>query len=596
MPVAWIVSRLSREPQWPDYLRALALTALALLCRAALSTADPGANYMVLLVPTTILGGMLWGTMPAAIAALAGALAMAILFIGNPLLALPPGNHVQLHTLIFLMTVASVLAMTSALRRAVRAATDAQARLAEVFRQIPGAAAILEAPGGRLILRSAQSDTVLGQPERAVASSCDLRAYGGIHPDGSPFAADEYPIVRALKTGEPVSGERFRYQRADGRLVDLEVHAGPVRGAKGEIVAAVGMAFDVTRRADAERRLQESEARYRAVSDRLSTAIDAGALGLWELDLAAQTIRIDTKLAVMLGLPAEPAELTCAEAVQFIDPDDQPRAREVFAAAIATGASYADELRMRAAGNEARWFVVRGVVLPEAWIVVGVMRDVTARRRREEALHAALTARDILMREADHRIKNSLQIVGSLLRLQLGGIADPDARSALEEAITRVNAVAQAHLALQRSPDLRTMEIDRVLADLSAGLAMLNPRVTISCAADTGVGLDAGAAIPLGLIVSELITNAMRHAFPPGQTGQVRLTAIARDGLYRMTIADYGVGLPVDAMRAGLGTRIVAALARQAGATVSTSSEPGQGTAVTVSLPLPAVADCPQPV
>jgi two-component sensor histidine kinase len=359
----------------------------------------------------------------------------------------------------------------------------------------------------------------------------------------------------------------------------------------GNIVAAVGMAFDISERVEAERRLRESEAQYRAATERLSAAIDAGTLGLWDLDLDSQRLRLDANLAAMLGLPAAPVELDRADMRQFIHPADQVRASEVFSGALAAGKAYADEIRLLTAQDEERWFVTRGAVLPEARKVVGVMRDVTQRRRREEALQAALEAREILMREADHRIKNSLQLVTSLLRLQLSRIDDHDAKQALGAAMARVTAVSDAHLAFQRSPDLKSVEIHRMLDDLCGRLGLLNPEVIVRCDADIGIWLDAELAIPLGLIASELLTNALRHAFPPGTSGEVTLRAISSGGKLHMSVADGGAGLLVTPVRPGLGTTVMTALAKQIGATLNTQSKPGSGTTVALHLTLPGVPE-----
>ena len=585
-------ARLSKKPGFADYLLAAGLVVLAVVIRAAFDLITPGAGPFVLLFPALVIGGVFFGTGPAAAAAAAGGVVSAVLVLGQPLLTWPPFDAAQLDLLVFVPACAIVLWATASLRRAASLAAAAEARLVEVFRQIPGAAAILEAPDGRLLLRSAQSDSVLGHAAGRVRQSGDLDTYGGIHDDGQPYAADDYPIVRALKTGEIVRGEKLLYRRAD-RLVDLEVHAGPVRDLNGTVVAAVGMAFDVSERLAAERQLQESEARQRAVAERLHAAIDAGSLGLWEVDLATQRVRLDATFAAMLGLPAASVERPRAELQRFVQPGDRARAAAVLDQAIAEGGIYCDELHMRTEQGAERWFVTRGRVLTDMQQVVGVVSDLTERRQREDALRAALEAREVLMREADHRIKNSLQMVVSLLSLQRTRVADPDAKHALGAAISRVEAIANAHLALQRSPDLRSIEIDRMLADLCDRVGSLNPAVTLCCEARVELSMDADQAIPLGLLASEVLTNALRHAYAPGVAGAVTLTTCAAGGMLEMTIADAGAGMPATPVRRGLGTTLIAALARQIGATVDTRSGPGAGTTVCVRLKLPAATGAP---
>jgi PAS domain S-box-containing protein len=526
------------------------------------------------------------------------------LILRAPVFALPLFNTAQLNTMLFIPSCAAVIWATDRLRRAVASAAVAEARLGEVFRQVPGAAAILQAPDGRLLLSSLRSREILGHPPLG-----EMADYGGEHPDGRRFMPGDYPIIRALRTGEVVGGDYMRYRRPDGSVVDLEVHAGPVRGPDGTIVAAVGMAFDVTQRMAADRRLRDSEAQYRALAERLhdsetkyrtaaerlSAAIDAGGFGVWELDLVTRSMQMDATMAAMLGMDPVAVTVTTDALQRLIHPADIDAVRARMDAAIAAGGAYGEECRMMTAQGEVRWIVSRGAVVRELQKAIGVVRDETQRREREEALRAALEARGVLMREADHRIKNSLQLVVSLLSIQLSKAQDGASKQALGDAIARVQAIANAHRALERSPDLRVIELDGMMSELCARVVALNPSVDVRFCGRSGVSLDAEQAIPLGLIASELLTNALRHAFSPAETGQASLTAGSEDGTVILVVADCGRGYPAGPRRTGLGSSVIAALSKQIGASISTQTAPGKGTAVTIRLAVPTAeaASCP---
>jgi PAS domain S-box-containing protein len=473
MPGTRFSSRLSSTPGVDDYLLALglAVAAVLVLVRVVLDRLAPGFAFFILALPMVVMAGVFCGTLPAILTTVISGTGVAVLHFGRQLLAWPPG-FAQWDSLTFILASIAILWATNALRRIAAAAAAAEARLAEVFRQIPGAAAIVEAPHGRLLLRSTQSCQVLGRPEQRMEASEQLRHYGAVRADGSALPAGEYAITRALRHGEVVRDERLHVVRPDGSEVDLAVYAGPVRNEAGAIVAAVGMAFDISDRTRAEARLRESEAQYREAAERLQAALDA---------------------------------------------------------------------------------------------------------------------REVLMREADHRIKNSLQLVGSLLRLQRGRVSDADAAHALDAAIGRMDAVADAHLAFQRSPDLKHLDIGRSLEDLCVRVGALNPAVRLRCTVPVGLLLDSDQAIPLGLIASEVLTNALRHAFPLGEGGAVEVRLTLEGAGLAMVITDDGVGLPAGTVRRGLGSTVVTTLARQIGATAAVASEPGRGTTVTIRLAAAAV-------
>lgn len=209
------------------------------------------------------------------------------------------------------------------------------------------------------------------------------------------------------------------------------------------------------------------------------------------------------------------------------------------------------------------------------------------RNRRDAELRRALDTRELLLREADHRIKNSLQLVASLLGIQRSRLSNSEAAAALEGAILRVHAVAETHRALNQSADLRRVAFDQILQDLCRHAAQLNPNVELKCCAEGTIELDAERAMPLGMIVSEVVTNAVRHAYGAGRSGVVTARAAASGDALITEVTDEGVGFSSDAQpgASSLGTMIIRALSRQIGADLQIDSEPGKGTKVTIRLP-----------
>jgi two-component sensor histidine kinase len=234
-------------------------------------------------------------------------------------------------------------------------------------------------------------------------------------------------------------------------------------------------------------------------------------------------------------------------------------------------------------------------------LLFGVIAALTQTRRRAEALAARMTGdlrtatgdlertnRDLvaLLREVHHRVKNNLQVIASLLVMQGQASGDDRVRRALELTRDRVHAMALVHDRLHKSEGtgLDTVDLARYADDLVHHLFARVRREQIDVAVDsepTLISLD--RAVPCGLVLNELLTNTIQHAFPPPRAGKVTVRVRPVGDEVELTVADDGVGLPasVDVVTATtLGLEIVQALAGQLVATVTVRRE--AGTAITL--------------
>jgi PAS domain S-box-containing protein len=343
---------------------------------------------------------------------------------------------------------------------------------------------------------------------------------------------------------------------------------------------AVATVYDVTERQRQQDALSESQ-------DRLKFAIEAGGLATWEIDIVNGVTTMDAGFSKLLGLPAETFQGSRDEGRSFIHPDDIDSARAALEAAIATKGQLKIETRTVAADGRIVGLAYTGRVVADndgkPLRVAGVVRDVTERRAREDMLREAMESRELLAREADHRIKNSLQLICTILTLQMMQLTTPDVRAALEDAISRVQAVAEAHRALHQSADLQTVDFGAMLGDLCRHATKLSPAITFTCECSMPIDLDTERAIPLGLLISELLTNAAKYAYVP-EGGPVAVSATLAEGEIVIRVVDRGRGMPEESRRgSGIGSKIIGAIARRIGARVETASGPG-GTAVAVSF------------
>jgi two-component sensor histidine kinase len=195
------------------------------------------------------------------------------------------------------------------------------------------------------------------------------------------------------------------------------------------------------------------------------------------------------------------------------------------------------------------------------------------RHKYERDLKAALDRHQVLLKEINHRVKNSLQIVSSMLHLQASTSEDEGVTAQLADASSRVSAVGRAYERLAYDADVENIELRAYLHAVCADAINANPNCKLHFEGADGVWLHADRAISLALIVNELVTNAVKYAFSNAQEGHIFVSLIGQDANTAVvSVRDDGLGLPPNfdpSKSKGLGMRIVTALANQLGADIT---------------------------
>ena len=210
---------------------------------------------------------------------------------------------------------------------------------------------------------------------------------------------------------------------------------------------------------------------------------------------------------------------------------------------------------------------------------------------RTQELQAALEGKEVLLREIHHRVKNNLQVISSLLNMQARRIRDPEALAPFQDSHNRVKSMALVHEKLYRSGNLAGIRFDEYIRDLTTHLFRsygLSPRAVRMVYAVADVPLDIDIAVPCGLIVNELVSNALKYAFPEGREGEIRIGLRATSCGCALTVSDTGIGFPEDLdfeNTSSLGLQLVCSLTRQIGGCISLDRT--AGTAFTMDLPAP---------
>jgi PAS domain S-box-containing protein len=206
--------------------------------------------------------------------------------------------------------------------------------------------------------------------------------------------------------------------------------------------------------------------------------------------------------------------------------------------------------------------------------VTAIIRDITERQRAEEQIQASLREKELLLSEIHHRVKNNLQIVSSLLSLQSNYVTDADALAMFGESQQRVKSMALIHEKLYQSEDFAHIDFSDYLTALTSDLSSAYYRPSVRLVIDSSMtGVDITTAIPCGLIVNELVTNALKHAFPGEREGIITVNLRTNDaGTHVLSVSDDGVGFPEDLdfrNTTSLGLQLVTALVDQLDGTIT---------------------------
>lgn len=424
--------------------------------------------------------------------------------------------------------------------------------------------------GGRIVLSNAQAERIFGyradELQGVAVETLVPERYASHHPSfRQGFLGDPRP--------RPMGSNRDLYaRRRDGSEFPVEIGLTPIPVGDGiRVLAAI---VDITER----KRLEE---RFRRVVEYAPSAMVM-------IDSGGRIVLVNAQTESLFGYPRS---ALIGQTVEMLVP---PSLR-VEHAAFRQGFFSAPQARPMGAGRDLFACRADGTTFPveiglnpieteDGPMVLASVVDITERQRAQEKIESALQEKIVLLNEVHHRVKNNLQVISSLLSLQARHVDDPLLRLALGESQRRVMAMALTHQLLYERKDYSRVDLGDYLerlAQLLLGSYRGGNTARIALRRDLPVEplyLDFERAIPCGLIVNELVTNAFKHAFPDNRPGEIAIVLHTEGEDLVVSVADNGIGLPATfdlGKVRSLGLQLVPLLVDQLAGRFSRETGPG---------------------
>lgn len=437
---------------------------------------------------------------------------------------------------------------------------------------VPGAVyrSELEAPW-KMHVMTGEIQNITGYPASTFLEGPSPTYADIVHPDDLPI------VTRAVDEGvrahRPYQLE-YRIIHADGSLRWVFERGCAYYDLTGTPVWLDGVIIDITDRHLALEALRDSEEKVRGILRAAPTGIGV---------VIERTFReVNNRLCDMTGYDRDELIGASARMLYASEEEFERVGRHKYAEIAARGTGSIETHWRRSDGTMIDVLLGSTPVIPgdERKGIAFTALDITERKTADAVIQASLREKEVLLKEIHHRVKNNLQIISSLLSLQMSGIKDADTRELFRESQNRVRSMALVHERLYRSVTLAEVDFGEYSRAFTSHLLHSYGRPGIVCAVearDLRLGVD--LAIPCGLILNEIVSNALRHAFTGRDRGIISI-AMARDdrGEIRMLIEDDGIGHPLGASWAtasSMGTMLISSLTAQVGGTVDMTVHDG---------------------
>lgn len=374
-------------------------------------------------------------------------------------------------------------------------------------------------------------------------SKAELIGQGPPHPYWPEDQIEKINEAFELVLNGSASNFQLTFQRKNGEQFPVIVSPTFIHDSEGKIVNYMATVKDVSEIFEAQTVIQKSEQRLRAI-------LDSTELGIWDYDIHTNKTQRSLRHDQCFGSEKPISEWNYEVFIGFIHPEDRKKVEEAFFTMIERGGAYDVEYRVVWPDGSLHWLNSAGRSIYDAHgnieRVIGIVQEISDRKEDELKIKNSIREKETLLAEIHHRVKNNLAVVTGLMQLQAYDTDNTELIDRLNVNISRIKSIANIHEELYKSHDFSQVSLKKNIQDLVEGIKNVGNHHIDFQLNLTPISLNINDALPFALIVNEVITNSIKHAFINESNPKISIQLSEDDQHISLKIHDNGIGLPVD--------------------------------------------------
>jgi len=398
------------------------------------------------------------------------------------------------------------------------------------------------------------------------------------------YSPEQGQTLRGYKQNAIETGQFFEYDLQatlpSGKQVYLTARLRPIKDAQGHVIKLFGTVQDITERKQTEAALTKSEEKFRKI---FYTSPDS--MNITHLENGLY-ISINPGFTRTTGYTEE--DIIGKNAIEAKIWDNIEDRQKLVDGLKKDGEVTNLGVAFRTKGNNLRYGLISASIIDLSGVpyILSIIRDITERKQAEEKIRNSLVEKEVLLKEVHHRVKNNLMIIIGLIKMQEAKADNEMFNPLMQELEGRIRSMALVHEGLYKSADLAHVNLQNYIEMMSGQIhaqfgAERDIRFSVQAA---GVDVNLDSAVPCGLILNELLTNAFKHGFPDNRPGsgagncEINVIVNQAGGMNVLTVADNGVGLPADLdweKSEALGLRLIKMLSKQINSSIELDRSTG---------------------